>query len=77
MGRSYKRPRYVGPEYFSWGGPELDFYEYLYKDGLLDGNCKYFDKNEEITEEGDYSRGKKVGNWFINKDLKDIENDND
>ena len=46
-------------------------------DGALHGNCKYFYKNEEIVEKGDDSKGKKVGVWFKNEDLRDIENNNE
>jgi len=44
-------------------------------DGIKHGICKYYTEYGVIKEEGEYQKGNKVGNWIINKDYS--ENDNE
>jgi antitoxin component YwqK of YwqJK toxin-antitoxin module len=44
-----------------------------YEDGLEHGQYRHLTNDGRIIEEGKYERGKKIGNWVVNKDLKNNE----
>ena len=43
--------------------------------GDKQGHCKYYSYNGEIIQEGNYDSDKKVGNWVVNEDLKNNEDE--
>lgn len=71
--REYHNPTFVGPTLFNWGGVDLHYNEFSH--GTLHGYCKYYSRGGEILQEGEYERDKKVGQWLVNEDLKNDEDE--